>query len=200
MTHKRMKIKRLRTIQAHGEKYIADFQRSEKAYRYKKKPLVNVIILKQLEQADFKFGNLPPKYQTQEIRQFCRSIELSYRNPYPFFFGEKKSFSVGEVMAKLVRHPRLRKILGETKIVRGLFEIVTYFPIVRSIERWKPRKKVKGNELLWDLFLHVFVAYPDELPKCLKRFFLGRVLNDILLKGDEPRQFANVYFLSLIHI
>ena len=195
MTHKRMRMKHLRTIQAQGEKYRADFKRSEAATKHQKKPLLNIILLNQLQAVNFQFENLPKKYQTHDIRQFCRSIELSYRNPYQHFFAENKSFSVGEIMATLVRHPRLRQILANTKIVRGLFEIITYFPIVRSIKSWKPKKSIKGNDLLWDFFLHVFVEYPNEMPHCLKRFFLGRVLNDTAIKGDEPKQFSNVYFL-----
>ena len=195
MTHKRMRMKHLRTIQAQGEKYRADFKRSEAATKHQKKPLLNIILLNQLQAANFQFENLPKKYQTKNIRQFCRSIELSYRNPYQYFFAENKSFSVGEIMARLVRHPRLRQILADTKTVRGLFEIIPYFPIVRSIKSWKPKKSVKGIDLLWDLFLHVFVAYPNEMPPCLKRFFLGRILNDEKIKGDEPKRLANVYFL-----
>ena len=188
-------MKHLRTTQAQGEKYITDYKRSEAATKYKKKPLLNIILLNQLKEANYQFDNLPKKYQSPKTRQFCRSIELSYRNPFQYFFAENKSFSVGEIMATLIRHPRLRQVLGDIKIVRGLFEIVSYFPIVRSIKSWKPRKKVKGNDLLWDLFLHVFVAYPKEMPSCLKRFFLGRVLNNKEILGDEPQQFANVYFL-----
>ena len=195
MTHKRMRIKHLQTIQAQGEKYIADFKRSERAIQNNKKPLLNIITFNQLKAANFQFGNLNPKYQTKEIRQFCRSMKLSYRNPFQYFFFENKSFSVGEIMSTLVRHHRLKSILKNPKIVRGLFEIITYFPIVRPIKNWKPKKRIKGNDLLWDLFLHVFVAYPNEMPSCLKRFFLGRVLNDKEMQGEEPKQFANVYFL-----
>ena len=195
MTHKRMRMKHLRTTQAQGEKYITDFKRSEAATKYKKKPLLNIILLNQLKEANYQFDYLPKKYQTQKIRQFCRSIELSYRNPFQYFFAENKSFPVGEIMATLVRHRRLREILGDTKLVRRLFEVVAYFPIVRSIKSWKPKKKIKGNDLLWDLFLHVFVEYPKEMPCCLKRFFLGRVLNNKEIQGDEPKEFSNVYFM-----